>query len=72
MFTKVWDQAGIELVAPGSAVRQASVVSHVTDCAYLWHDEAKRNLMQVNFILFIDYYRWTSQAEATMILFWEP
>ena len=31
--TKVWDGAGIELAAPGSAVRHASVVRHVTNCA---------------------------------------
>ena len=31
--TKVWDQAGIELTTPGSAVRFASVARHVTDCA---------------------------------------
>ena len=31
--TKVWDQAGIELATPGSAVRHASVDRHVTDCA---------------------------------------
>ena len=30
---KVWDQAGIELVTPGSAVRLSSVARHVTDCA---------------------------------------
>ena len=29
---KVWDLAGIELATPGSAVRRASVVRHVTDC----------------------------------------
>ena len=28
-----WDQAGIELTTPGSAVRLASVARHVTDCA---------------------------------------
>ena len=27
------DRAGIELATPGSAVRQASVARHVTDCA---------------------------------------
>ena len=31
--TKVWDQAGIELATPGSAVRLASVARHVTNCA---------------------------------------
>ena len=31
--TKVWDRTVIELATPGSAVRQASVVRHVTDCA---------------------------------------
>ena len=31
--TKVWDRTGIELATPGSAVRQASVARHVTDCA---------------------------------------
>ena len=31
--TKVWDRAGIELAAPGSAVRLASVAKHVTDRA---------------------------------------
>ena len=31
--TKVWDQAGIELATPGSAVSFASVTRHVTDCA---------------------------------------
>ena len=31
--TKVWDQARIKLVTPGSAVRHVSVVRHVTDCA---------------------------------------
>ena len=31
--TKVWDQTGIELATPGSAVRHASVARHVTDCA---------------------------------------
>ena len=30
---KVWDRAGIELATPGYAVRRASVVRHVTDCA---------------------------------------
>ena len=30
---KVWDPAGIKLATPGSAVRHASVASHVTDCA---------------------------------------
>ena len=30
---KVWDLARIELATPGSAVRLASVVRHVTDCA---------------------------------------
>ena len=30
---KVWDLAGIELATPGSAVRLASVVRHITDCA---------------------------------------
>ena len=31
--TKVWDQAGIELATPGSAVSFASVTRHVTNCA---------------------------------------
>ena len=31
--TKIWDQAGIELATPGSAVRLASVARHVNDCA---------------------------------------
>ena len=31
--TKVWDQAGIKLETPGSAVRLASVARHVNDCA---------------------------------------
>ena len=31
--TKVWDQTGIELATPGSAVSFASVTRHVTDCA---------------------------------------
>ena len=31
--TKVWDQTGIKLATPGSAVRHASVAGHVTDCA---------------------------------------
>ena len=31
--TKVWEQAGIQLATPGSAVRLASVARHVTDCA---------------------------------------
>ena len=31
--TKVWDQAGIKLATPGSAVRLASVARHITDCA---------------------------------------
>ena len=31
---KVWDQAGIELVTPGSAVRHVSAVRQVTDCGY--------------------------------------
>ena len=31
--TKVWDQAGIELATPGSAVSFASVTGQVTDCA---------------------------------------
>ena len=30
---EVWDQAGIELANPVSAVRHASVVRHVNDCA---------------------------------------
>ena len=30
--TKEWDQAGIELLTPGSAVRLASVTRHVTNC----------------------------------------
>ena len=30
---KVWDQTGIELAIPGTAVRYASVVRHLTDCA---------------------------------------
>ena len=30
---KVWNWAGIKLATPGSAVRQASVARHVTDCA---------------------------------------
>ena len=30
---KAWDRAGIELAAPGSAVRHASVARHLTDCA---------------------------------------
>ena len=30
---RVWDQAGIELATPGSAVRQVSAVRHVTNCA---------------------------------------
>ena len=29
----IWDRARIELATPGSAVRLASVVKHVTDCA---------------------------------------
>ena len=29
--TKVWDQAGIELATPGSAIRQASAARHRTD-----------------------------------------
>ena len=33
--TKVWYRAGIELATPGSAVRLASVATHVTDCAML-------------------------------------
>ena len=35
MSTKVWDGAGIELDTPGSAVRHASAVRHVTECA-MW------------------------------------
>ena len=31
--TKVWDQAGIKLATPGSAVKLTSVARHVTDCA---------------------------------------
>ena len=31
--TKVWDRDGIKLANPGSAVRQAYVARHVTDCA---------------------------------------
>ena len=31
--TKVWDGDGIKLVTPGCAVRLASVVRHITDCA---------------------------------------
>ena len=31
--TKVWDLAGIELVIPGSAVREVSAVIQITDCA---------------------------------------
>ena len=31
--TKVWDQAGIKLATPGSAIRYPSVVRHITDCA---------------------------------------
>ena len=31
--TNVWDRTGIELATPGSAVRQAYVARHVTDCA---------------------------------------
>ena len=30
--TRVWDRARIELATPGSAVRNASVARHVTDC----------------------------------------
>ena len=30
---KVWERAGIELATFGSAVRLASVVRHITDCA---------------------------------------
>ena len=30
---KVWDQAGIELATPRSAVRHVSAARHVTDCA---------------------------------------
>ena len=30
---KSWDQAGIELMTPGLAVRLASVARHITDCA---------------------------------------
>ena len=30
---EVWDWAGIDLVTPGPAVRRASVVRKVTDCA---------------------------------------
>ena len=30
---KVWDRAGIELAALGSAVRLASVARHITNCA---------------------------------------
>ena len=31
--TNEWDQTGIELATPGSAVTHASVARHVTDCA---------------------------------------
>ena len=30
---KVWDRAGIKLATPGSAVRWAYVVRHITNCA---------------------------------------
>ena len=30
---KVWDQARIELMTPGSVARHASVARHVTECA---------------------------------------
>ena len=33
--TKVWERAGIQLGIPGSSVRCASVVRHVTECATL-------------------------------------
>ena len=33
IYTKVWDQAGIELATPESAIRLAFVARHVTDCA---------------------------------------
>ena len=35
IFTKVCEQAGIQLGIPGSSVRCASVVRQVTDCATL-------------------------------------
>ena len=40
--TKVWDQAGIELVTSGYAVRHNSAARHVTDCAT---QPGKNNLM---------------------------
>ena len=43
---KVWEQGGIELGTPGSAVRLAYVARHTTDCA-MWpgiykHDKHTR------------------------------
>ena len=59
MSTKVWDQAGIELVTPGSVVRLASVARHVTDCATrpgdmkLYHKKSIRAIYDTCLIEFI-------------------
>ena len=53
-FTTVWDRAGIKHVTPGSAVRRESVVKNVTDCDFCDMMMEKWNLIQQNYILFID------------------
>ena len=62
--TKVWDRAGIEVATPGSAVRRASVVRHVTICMSLWYT---RN----NISGYCDMHSWAAtwnfQSEALLV-----
>ena len=65
--TKVWDRTGIKLATPGSAVRNASVARHVTDCA-TWPG------IQFYGVLEGDIYRpdqgWDCQLEFRWLFSW--
>ena len=64
---KIWYRAGIELGAPGSAVRHAYVARHVTDCStlpgqvlsYAWESLGKHvKTRQIHYQAFIIYRPW--------------
>ena len=64
IFTKILDQAKIELATPGSAVRHPSVARHLTDCYAAW-----RNLVWLGVLDFSQNLDFLKAVESLVRLF---